>query len=118
MSRAEAACFPKSWREVLHYARIRKLIEGPVIRCSIRLVAAAGSGLEPAPVENGDVAAAVTDQFALLQRARRLGDTDAADAQHEGQEFLRDVKVVRVRAILGHQQPTSKPRLDHVEART
>ena len=70
------------------------------------------------PVKNRDIAATVMDQTALLQGPGRLGYTDSPDAKHQGQEFLRDTKGVRVRAILGHQQPPGKPRLDHVEART
>ena len=92
-------------------------IEDPIVRFPIRLVAPAGRGLESAPVEHGDVAAAVADQAGALQGTRRLGDADPADTEHQGQEFLRDVEGVGVRAILGHQQPAGEPRLDHVEAR-
>src|SRR5207253_9642258 len=95
-----------------------RLTEDPIVRFSICLVAPAGSGLESTPVQNGDIAAAVMDQVAPLQGARRLGDADSADAKHEGQVFLRDLEVVRVGAILGHQQPARQPRFDHVEART
>src|SRR5437016_5877994 len=96
----------------------KRLTEDPIIRCSICLVAAAGSGLEPTPIKNSDVAATVTNQIALLQGTCRFSDADAADAKHEGQEFLRDVEGVRVRTILGHQQPAGKPRLNHVKSRT
>src|SRR3954463_2728663 len=94
------------------------LTQRPIVRCSIRLVAAARSGLEATPVKNRYVPAAVADQFARLQGTCRLGHTDAADAQHEGEELLRDVEAVCVRAILRHQEPPRKPRLDHMKTCT
>src|SRR5437867_4179434 len=66
----------------------KRLTEDPIVRCSICLVAAARSGLEPSPIKNSDVAAAVTDQIARLQGTRRLSDADAAHAKHEGQKLL------------------------------
>src|SRR5204863_9154870 len=97
---------------------VMDLTQRPIIRCSIRLVAAARSGLEATPVKNGDVATAVADQFARLQGTCRLGHTDAANAQHEGEELLRDVEAICVRAILRHQKPPRKPRLHQMKART
>src|SRR6202158_2816936 len=94
-----------------------RLTEDPIVRFPICVVASAGSGLESKPVKNRDIAAAVMDQTALLQRSRRLGDADSADAEHQGQDFVRDTEGARVRAILGHQQPAGKPLLDHMKAR-
>jgi hypothetical protein len=57
-----------------------QLIEYPIVRFPICLVAPAGSGPESAPVTNRDIAAAVMDEPAILQGTRRLGDADSADA--------------------------------------
>jgi hypothetical protein len=78
-------------------------------------VAAAGGGLQAGPLEDGDVAAGIADQPAVLQRGGRPGDADAAHAQHLGQEFVSDMKTVRVGAILGHQEPAGQSRLHHVK---
>ncbi len=94
-----------------------RLAEGPLVRFPVCLVAPAGGGPESAPVENRDIAAAVSNQPPLLQRARRVGDADSTDAKHQGKELVRDVERVRMGAILGHQQPLGEPRLDDVEAR-
>src|SRR4030095_11184164 len=91
----------------------RDLPEDPVVRIPIGLVAHARCGLEASPVEHGDIAAAVMDEVALLQSARRFGDAHSADAKHQGQEFLRYMKCARVRAILGHQQPAGEAGFAH-----
>src|SRR2546430_11496028 len=49
----------------------------PLSRSLDDRVAGAGRRFEPAMIEDGDVAAAVGDQLAPLQRRRRLGDADA-----------------------------------------
>jgi len=75
-----------------------RLTEDPIVRFSIGFVAPAGSGLESAAVEHRDVVAAVTDEPTFLRGACRLRDANAADAKHQGQELLRDMEAVGVRA--------------------
>ena len=94
-----------------------RLPQHPFVRVQIGLVAAACSCLETAPIENRDVASAVVNQPSGLQRACRLGDANAADAEHVGEKFLRNMECVGVRAILRHQQPACETRLDNVKAR-
>mgnify|MGYP002683445110 CR=1 FL=1 len=54
---------------------------------------------------------------AQINYARQvLRHADAAHAQHQRQELLRDVKVARVDAILGHQQPAREALDDFVRA--
>ena len=91
--------------------------EDPIIGLLIRLVTLARRALESAPVEHCDLAALVMNEVAPLQRARRLGHANPADAKHLGQKLLRDMKRRSVSAILKHQQPARQSRLDHVEAR-
>src|SRR5947199_39629 len=62
----------------------KRLTEDSIVRCSICLVAAAGSGLEPTPVKNSDVAATVTNQIALLQGTRCFGDADTSTPSTSG----------------------------------
>src|ERR1044072_5138490 len=94
------------------------LAEDPIVGIPIRLVAAAGRGLESTPVENRDIAAGVMDQLAPLERARGLGAATRAYAENRGQKFLLHMKFVCVGPILFHHQPAGKPRLHHVKART
>jgi hypothetical protein len=65
-------------------------------------VTPASGRFETIPVENADVAPAVTDQFPLLQGAGGLGDGTSQHAQHAAKEFLRKTKVIRSHAIARH----------------
>ncbi len=80
------------------------------------MVARARRCFEASAVEDGDVAAAVADQLALLQRLRRLGDADAPHPEHVPEEFMRHAESVRLHAIVRHQQPAREARLHHVKA--
>ena len=82
-----------------------------------RRVTAAGGGLQAAPIQNRDLAPAVTDQLAPAKHPGRRGDTFTPYAQHERHEFLSDMKPIGVRAIAGHQQPAGQPRLHQMKVR-
>ncbi len=56
----------------------------------------AGGGLQATVVENRHIPAAIADQSAILQCSGGPDYADAAHAQHEGQEFVGDMKRVRV----------------------
>src|SRR6202011_5387746 len=45
------------------------------------------------------------------------GDTDAAHPEHVGQKLMRNVEAVGICPVLAHQQPSSQPRPDLVEAK-
>lgn len=74
----------------------------PDIDGCVGSVTAAGSGLQTVTVDNRDISATILNEFTILQRSRRLGDADAAHAQHVGKELVGDMKRVRVRTILRH----------------
>ncbi len=44
-------------------------------------------------------------------------DANASHAEHESQKFPGNIQRIRMRPVPGHQQPSRKPRLDHVKAR-
>jgi hypothetical protein len=52
--------------------------EDPAVSVQIRVVTSAGRGPESAPIKHRDVAAVVSNQTAVLQGTRRLGDADAS----------------------------------------
>src|SRR5690349_8025776 len=87
------------------HASVDLLVDGVTRACGF---------FEPAYVEYRNVAPLVTNELATLQRAGRARDTDAPHAKHVGQEFVRDVKLVGVGAISGHQQPSCQPGFDQV----
>src|SRR3954452_19502859 len=87
--------------------------------CSpVGLVTFASGCLETTAVQDRDVAAVIADEDPVLQRSGGLGDADPTHAQHMPEKLVREMNCVRVRAVLSHQQPAGKTRLDHVEART
>src|SRR6185437_5973913 len=81
-----------------------------------RLVAFAGSFLEPLPVGNRDRSPRACDQSGTLQKARSLGDGGARRAQHLGEKIMRKVDLSRTGAVMVSQQPASHPSLDGVQA--
>jgi hypothetical protein len=58
------------------------------------LVTPARGRFETFPIKNSDIAAAVTDQFPLLQGAGCLGDADSSHAQHARKKFVRKAEIV------------------------
>ena len=68
-------------------------------------------------IEDREVAAAVADELAPLQRGRGAGDAHTPDAEHVREEFVRDVELAGVGAIAGHQQPARQARFDEVKSR-
>src|SRR5688572_9870187 len=79
------------------------------------LVAAAGGRLETGAVEYADVAPAVADQLAPLQRAGGLGNGNPQHAQHVAEYLLRDTKIVGSHAVARHQEPAGEAAFDQVE---
>src|SRR4029078_6173979 len=75
-----------------------------VDRPSGRITPARG-GFQAAPVEDRHVATGVADQLALLQRTCCSSDADTTYAQHVRDEFLREIELIRMRAIPRHQKP-------------
>src|SRR2546428_5803981 len=67
-------------------------------------------------IEDGDVAAAIRDQLAPLQRRRRLGDADAPHAEHVRKELVRQVELAEARRVARHEQPAREARRHPVEA--
>src|SRR5258706_14265236 len=74
-----------------------RLPEHEVVGVEVGAVAAARRGLEPGAIEDRHLAARIDDELAPLQRARRLGDADAAHAEHEGEELVGDMEGLRMR---------------------
>ena len=72
------------------------------VRRPIGAVTAAGDSFESAAVQYLDLAAMIFYEPATLQCARSRRDADAADTEHVREEFMRDVKTVRMGAILRH----------------
>jgi len=82
------------------------------------LVTRAGGSPEARHVQNPQFTARVVDQMASLQGARRPRDADAPQAQHMGEELLRQGKLLRADAIAGHEQPAGQARFRLVKAIT
>jgi hypothetical protein len=53
-------------------------------------------------IQTGDIAASILNEPASLQADRSLCDAEPSNAKHEGSKLLREVRVIGVRAILGH----------------
>src|SRR5579863_3078009 len=70
-------------------------------------VALAGMADQAAAVDDRDVAAVVADKAGALQSAGRNRNAGTLHAQHHGQEFLREQKLVRLHAVVRHQQPAT-----------
>jgi len=82
----------------------------------IRPITPTGGCFEAPAVENRHVAPAVSNQSAPLQRSRRPRDADTSHAQHQCEQFVRDMKRVGLRSITGHEEPPRKASLEQVEA--
>src|SRR4051794_2785644 len=70
-------------------------------------IAFAGAGLQSFAVEDCDLAALRLNPTAILQRFQHLGDASPADAQHEGEEFVREINRVGIHAVLRHEEPAT-----------
>jgi hypothetical protein len=80
-----------------------------------RLVAFAGSRLEPLPVHNLDLPTMVANETGLLQHIGDDRDSGAAHAEHLRQEFVGKLDGVAVKAVAGLQQPATQTRLDRMQ---
>ena len=70
-------------------------------------VALARATEQAAAIDDRDVAAFVADEAGPLQGARRSRNARPLYPQHHGQELLRQQKLIRVHAIVRHQQPAA-----------
>ena len=80
-----------------------------------RFVALAGCGLEPAAGLDGYIPARIMNESFLLKHARGNGNCTPSHAEHVGEELVREVEMIRVCAVMGHQQPAHQTCLDIVE---
>ena len=62
------------------------------------------------------VAASIADQAAALETTGGFVDRFAADADHVGENLLRDHKFIHLHTILRHQQPAGEARIGRVKA--
>ena len=99
-----------------HAACFGTLIHHSGVSGIVGLVAPTGSGFQAATVENRDIPATVTDQFAILQLSGRLGHPDPTHSQHGGQKFVRTMKCIRVRPVLRHQEASGETRFHDMKA--
>src|SRR3954454_3867760 len=74
--------------------------------------------LQATSIQDRDRAAVITDEGLVLQRCRGLGDADSTNTEHVPEKLVSEINGVGVRAVLGHQEPASETRLDHMEPRT
>ena len=58
----------------------------------------------------------IFDQACGLERASGDGDRRAGDAQHVGQELLRELELVAVRSVVGFEEPFRGSLLDLMDA--
>src|ERR1700731_4612983 len=79
-------------------------------------VALARTGRQTLPVEDGEFPPAVADQAFLLEGFENLGDSGTPHAEHLGEELVRHREYVRVRPVLGHQQPAATALVNRVKA--
>jgi len=68
-------------------------------------VALACGALEPGPVQDLDLPSVGGDEPGLPQARKCHGDTGPADAEHEPEEVVGEMKRVGADAIVGHEQP-------------
>jgi hypothetical protein len=80
-------------------------------------VTGASGTLEPPHIQNRYLAAAIPNQFAALQRGCGAGHAYAANSQHQCEEFMREVKMVRLRTVPRHQKPPGQARVDAMKPR-
>src|SRR6185436_15567899 len=90
----------------VHDASVDLIVDG---------ITGAGGALQAAHIEEGDIAAAVPNQLPALQGTGRAGHTHAANAQHQCQKFVGQVKLIRMSAITRHEQPTGEARFDEMK---
>jgi hypothetical protein len=79
-------------------------------------VAFAGRLLQARAIEDGDPPTLIPDYSGSLQRLCDAGDIGPLDAEHFGQEFLRQEHFVVADAVMRRQQPARSALLDRVES--
>src|SRR3981081_930622 len=85
------------------------LIQDPGVHFLVSRVTPASSGFQAAAVEDRERAAAVADQLAPAQRTGGSSNACTAHAQHEGEEFVRDLELIGVGSITPSPTPQAKP---------
>src|SRR5690606_8174200 len=66
--------------------------------------------------QDRDLATAVADQLAPLQRPRRIGDADTPNPQHECEELVGHGECIGVGPVARHQQPSGESRLNDMKS--
>src|SRR5271168_1102364 len=78
-------------------------------------VALAGLLFEASPIQHRHPSATIFDEFAMLQFGGHLGHAGAPNTEHHAKKFLREQKLIRVRAIMRRQEPAAASLLDGME---
>ena len=78
-------------------------------------VALAGLFFEARPIQDRHVSATIFDEFPMLQPGGNFGHAGAPNTEHHPQKFLREQELIRVRAIVRHQEPAAATLLDGME---
>src|ERR1700730_10361609 len=99
-------------------SRHSRSVQHFIVRFPIGGVTTASGRFESAAVQYLDLTAMIFYVPAALQYAGSRRDADAADAEHVREEFMGDVKAIRMGAILRHQKPARQARPDLVKAQT
>src|SRR5713226_1483998 len=81
-------------------------------------IALTGGLFETVPINNGDLAALVTDQPCVLKGASSHRDGSAWSAHHEGNDFLGKVNSVSFHPVVGYQKPAAESLFRSVKAIT
>src|ERR1700704_1370255 len=69
---------------------------------------------EPLPIKDRDLLPAALNQTCTFQVPRSIRDGGSLDAQHFGEQVLRDRQRVIVAAVTHHQEPTRQSLLEAV----
>src|SRR5688572_11667968 len=93
------------------------LVEHALVVPDCGPVALAGCRLETLAVDDYDPAANIADQVPPLQCASGDSDRTPAHSEHVAEILMRELKVIRVRTVMGHQEPARQPRFGLVKSR-
>ena len=81
-----------------------------------KLVALARRLHQTLPVADGDLASAPLDEIGAFELSCNVGDGWSLNAQHFGEQTLRDRQGVIIATVAHHEKPTSEPLLKAVRA--
>ena len=108
-----AAVTTSGMAESITHGWICELLRVVADCCSVTFT---GCGLELAAREDTDLAAGIRDELSALQFAGGNGYRAPLHAEHVGEKLVGEVKMIRVGAVIRHQQPARQPGLDFMEA--